>query len=107
VTPVTAQAAIEESFFLGLRLNRGIDLTEIGFREGHDFSRATNTAGRSAALAAEARCWQSAQSAIQQCLREGLLEQQGTTLRLTGRGRLLSNEVFARFLTEERWEPVT
>jgi oxygen-independent coproporphyrinogen III oxidase len=117
VTRVSAQAAIEESFFLGLRLNRGIDLTEIGFREGHDrgpqqarfspagvgdFSRAANTTGRSAALAAEASCWQSAQSAIQQCLREGLLEQQGTILRLTGRGRLLSNEVFARFLIEEK-----
>ena len=40
-------------------------------------------------------------SAIKQSVREGLLEQQGTTLRLTARGRLLSNEVFARFLTEE------
>jgi oxygen-independent coproporphyrinogen-3 oxidase len=101
VTPVTAQAAIEEYFFLGLRLNRGIDLTEIGFREGHDFSRAANTAERSAALAAEASCWQSTLSAIHQCLHDGLLEQQGTTLRLTARGRLLSNEVFAGFLTEE------
>ena len=26
VAPVSARAAIEESFFLGLRLNRGIDL---------------------------------------------------------------------------------
>ena len=41
------------------------------------------------------------ESAIQQSLREGLLEQQGTSLRLTARGRLLSNEVFARFLIEE------
>jgi oxygen-independent coproporphyrinogen-3 oxidase len=111
VTPVTAQAAIEESFFLGLRLNRGIGLTEIGFREGHDVSRAANTAGRTAALAAEAgrfleeefgpsavAVWE---SAILQCLHDGLLEQQGTTLRLTGRGRLLSNEVCARFLTDE------
>ena len=29
VTPVSAQAAIEESFFLGLRLNRGIDLERL------------------------------------------------------------------------------
>jgi coproporphyrinogen III oxidase-like Fe-S oxidoreductase len=34
-------------------------------------------------------------------MRDGLLEQEGTTVRLTARGRLLSNEVFARFLTEE------
>ena len=29
VTPVSAQAAIEESFFLGLRLNRGVDLARL------------------------------------------------------------------------------
>src|SRR5450755_2929829 len=29
VTPVSAQAAIEESFFLGLRLNRGVDLEQL------------------------------------------------------------------------------
>jgi oxygen-independent coproporphyrinogen-3 oxidase len=112
VTPVSAQAAIEESFFLGLRLNRGIDLerlrTESRFWEGHDFSRAVNAAGMTA-LAAEATrasrqeftpvaTWE---SAIRQCVQDGLLEQQGTTLRLTARGRLLSNEVFARFLIEE------
>ena len=34
-------------------------------------------------------------------MRDGLLEQQGAILRLTARGRLLSNEVFARFLIEE------
>jgi len=103
VTPVSPQAAIEETFFLGLRLNRGVDLTEIGLWEGHDFSRATKAAQRATALAAEASCWRSAQSAIQQCLQEGLLERQGTTLCLTPRGRLLSNEVFARFLTESRF----
>jgi oxygen-independent coproporphyrinogen-3 oxidase len=82
VTPVSAQAAIEESFFLGLRLNRGSDLERLSTEFGPE------------AIA----LWE---SAIQQCLREGLLEQQATTLRLTARGRLLSNEVFARFLIEE------
>ena len=113
VTPVSAQAAIEESFFLGLRLNRGIDLerlrTESRLWEGHDFSRAINGAEKTA-LAAEATCRRqqvscetvaACDSAIQQSMRDGLLEQQGATLRLTARGRLLSNEVFARFLTEE------
>jgi oxygen-independent coproporphyrinogen III oxidase len=111
VTPVSEQAAIEEYFFLGLRLNRGIELANNALREGHDFSRATNTAGSTAALAAEAGRFRQEEfgpiavavweSAIHQCLQEGLLEQQGTILRLTARGRLLSNEVFARFLTEE------
>jgi len=112
VTPVSAQAAIEESFFLGLRLNRGIDLerlrTESRFWEGHDFSRPVNATGMAALAAGATRVsrqeftpvatWE---SAIQQCLRDGLLEQQGSTLRLTARGRLLSNEVFARFLAGE------
>jgi len=83
VTPVSAQAAIEEGFFLGLRLNRGIDLERLSTEFNPD------------AVAV----WE---SAIQQCLREGLLEQEGATVRLTARGRLLSNEVFARFLAEEK-----
>ena len=112
VTPVSAQAAIEESFFLGLRLNRGIDLerlrTESTLWEGHDFSRAINAAGKTALAAQASRVsrqeftpaatWE---SAIQQCVYDGLLEQEGANVRLTARGRLLSNEVFARFLTEE------
>ncbi|MBZ5615276.1 MAG: radical SAM family heme chaperone HemW [Acidobacteriia bacterium] len=83
VMPVSAQAAIEESFFLGLRLNRGIDLECLRKEFSVD------------AIAA----WD---SAIHQCLHDGLLEHKGTILRLTARGRLLSNEVFAGFLNEER-----
>ena len=87
VTPVSAQAAIEETFFLGLRLNEGIDLDSLSGTETR---------------------WE---SAIQECVNDGLLEQQGTILRLTARGRLLSNDVFARFLIEKtaetKWEPVT
>jgi oxygen-independent coproporphyrinogen III oxidase len=112
VTPVSAQAAIEESFFLGLRLNRGIDLerlrTESRLWEGENFSRAINATGKTAFAAETTRAsrqeftpvaaWE---SAIQQCVHDGLLEQQGANVRLTGRGRLLSNEVFARFLIEE------
>ena len=96
VTPVSPQAAIEEHFFLGLRLNRGIDLEHLRLEFGDE------------AVAAR-------ESAIQQCVREGLLERQNTNLRLTARGRLLSNEVFGRFLAEKttesaaetKWEPAT
>jgi oxygen-independent coproporphyrinogen-3 oxidase len=123
VTPVSAEAALEESFFLGLRLNRGVDLgqlqREFGLvqgnnapgkdalqknregpdspknREGPDFSRAIN-GEQNPALAAEGAAWA---DAIKQCTQDGLLEQQGATIRLSARGRLLSNEVFARFLT--------
>jgi oxygen-independent coproporphyrinogen-3 oxidase len=85
VTPVSEHGAMEERFFLGLRLNRGLDLE--GLRA--DFS------GESIAAC---------ESAIEECVQEGLLERQGTSVCLTARGRLLSNEVFARFLTEERTE---
>jgi oxygen-independent coproporphyrinogen-3 oxidase len=80
VTSVSARAAVEETFFLGLRLNRGIDLAGMSW-ERHDFN-----------------------GAIEQSVQEGLLEQQGTIIRLTARGRLLSNEVFARFLIPETEE---
>jgi len=86
VTPVSAQAAIEESFFLGLRLNCGIDLEQLREEFGPDLSQENVAA------------WE---AAIKQCVHDGLLEQQGSTVRLTGRGRLLSNEVFARFLAAE------
>jgi oxygen-independent coproporphyrinogen-3 oxidase len=92
VTPVSVQAAIEENFFLGLRLNRGIEIE--GLRQELDSEMA-------------GVC----ESVIRECVREGLLEEQGTTVRLTARGRLLSNEVFGRFLVgeseETKWEPVT
>jgi oxygen-independent coproporphyrinogen III oxidase len=87
VTPVSAQAAMEESFFLGLRLNRGVDLSLVmnchpERSEGPAFL----------------------DSAIESCIHDGLLERQGTVLRLSARGRLLSNEVFARFLAEKTEE---
>jgi oxygen-independent coproporphyrinogen III oxidase len=79
VTPVSEQSALEESFFLGLRLNRGVDLERIRAEFG-------------------AESVASCESAIEECGAEGLLEKRGATVRLTARGRLLSNEVFARFL---------
>jgi coproporphyrinogen III oxidase-like Fe-S oxidoreductase len=42
------------------------------------------------------------ESPIEECVRERLLEKYGTSIRLTARGRLLSNEVFAKFLTGEK-----
>ena len=78
-TPVTAVQALEENFFLGLRLNRGVDLAGILATFGADAMRpATDTV---AALGAD-----------------GLLLRDGDIVRLTARGRLLSNEVFQAFL---------
>jgi oxygen-independent coproporphyrinogen-3 oxidase len=102
VTPISQHTAIEESFFLGLRLNRGIDLASSGFWEGHDLSRAEASRSPQPAFSPDAiGFWE---SAVKQCVDEGLLEQLGTTVRLTVRGRLLSNEVFTRFLVQETEE---
>jgi len=106
VTPVSTQAAIEESFFLGLRLNRGIDLERLRAESANrrSFASLRMTIHDREACRAELRALALWESAVQQCVHEGLLARQGTTVRLTARGRLLSNEVFARFLIEENDE---
>ncbi len=124
VTPVSAQAAMEESLFLGLRLNRGIEIGRLRTEFSSVFEPASflklnchpelsegpavcRQPAKSVGTLSPSRpmvgrdaiaVWE---SAIQQCVDDGLLEQQGATLRLTARGRLLSNEVFARFLAED------
>ncbi len=81
-TLVDAQAALEESFFLGLRLNRGVCLDDIHDKFG------------SSALDA-------CRPIIAELVKAGLLEHLGNRVRLTPRGRLLSNEVFACFLHDQ------
>jgi oxygen-independent coproporphyrinogen-3 oxidase len=73
---------MEEAFFLGLRLNRGVDL--IAIQKGLEML-----------LNAEQR------HAIDQSTADGLLEGDAFRIRLTPRGRLLSNEVFARFIADK------
>lgn len=79
---VDERAALEESFFLGLRLNRGVSEDSLRKRFGDvpidDYS-----------------------STITELIDDGLLEPAAGYLRLTSRGRLLSNEVFARFLHDK------
>jgi oxygen-independent coproporphyrinogen III oxidase len=106
VTPVSAQAAIEESFFLGLRLNRGIDFDGLlkSFMNCHPERSEGPAVRRQSATAEDPSSPSLWESAIHQSVQEGLLEQQGTNLRLTARGRLLCNEVFGRFLVEEAEE---
>jgi oxygen-independent coproporphyrinogen-3 oxidase len=62
----------EEKFFVSLRLSAGIRPTPDE--------------------------WRTFAAPIRRFLNEGLLESQGDTLRLTGRGVMLSNEVFQEFL---------
>jgi oxygen-independent coproporphyrinogen-3 oxidase len=79
-TPVACPAAIEETFFLGLRLNQGVDLEKIAARFGQE------AVGPFFAT-------------IGECIESGLLEQHAEVVRLTPRGRLLSNEVFERLVS--------
>ena len=69
---VARHAAAEEKLFLGMRLNAGMERGELAASAGGDV--------------------------LQELIREGLLAEAGTRLRLSARGRLLSNEVFARLL---------
>jgi oxygen-independent coproporphyrinogen III oxidase len=78
-TVVTRAAALEERFFLGLRLNQGVDLREVTATFGH--------------LAVDHSL-----PAIAELINDGLLHRDGDRIRLTPRGRLLSNEVFQFFL---------
>ncbi len=81
-TVINRQAALEECFFLGLRLNRGVDLKRLAAEFGPGAVHACA-------------------STAQELVSAGLLENIGSTIRLTARGRLLSNEVFARFLSSD------
>jgi putative oxygen-independent coproporphyrinogen III oxidase len=76
--PVSAAQAMEERFFLGLRLNRGVALDQLHREFG------------------------AARDAYEPVMRElvasGLLVRRHDNLQLTPRGRLLSNEVFEKFI---------
>jgi oxygen-independent coproporphyrinogen-3 oxidase len=80
-TVVSRQAAVEESFFLGLRLTRGISLRQLAAKFGEE-------------------ALESARFAVAEFVEGGLMQQRGDHVCLTSRGRLLSNEVFERFLVD-------
>jgi oxygen-independent coproporphyrinogen-3 oxidase len=69
----------EEAWFLGLRLNAGVDVAAV--------QREFGEAMVAPALQAVARLEEN-----------GLLSSDGKTVRLTAQGRLLSNDVFQEFL---------
>jgi len=79
-TLISQREALEEVFFLGLRLTRGVDLTTVAEEFGPK--------AVSGVLAV-----------IDDFVRSGLLERSAEVIRLTPRGRLLSNEVFQRFIS--------
>jgi oxygen-independent coproporphyrinogen III oxidase len=78
-TAVSRRAALEESFFLGLRLTAGISRRELAVKFGEE------------AVA-------SARPVVAELVEDGLMEQRGDFVCLTVRGRLISNEVFEKFI---------
>jgi oxygen-independent coproporphyrinogen-3 oxidase len=83
---VSGTTALEEVFFLGLRLNRGVDLRELADKFGLNTIEAS-------------------QANIQDLVDQGLLQRSGDRIFLTSRGRLLSNEVFQSFLQPVELRP--
>jgi len=81
-TAVSPAAALEESFFLGLRLTRGVSLRELSTRFGKGAIEQVHTT-------------------IAELVEDGLMQRREKFVALTSRGRLLSNEVFERFIQAE------
>jgi oxygen-independent coproporphyrinogen-3 oxidase len=79
VEQVTRERAFEETIFLGLRMNEGLDLNWLRAEFGEPLL-------------------QGVQSALVEVEEAGLLVREGSRIRLTACGRLASNEVFSRLL---------
>ena len=79
-TVVSSESALQEAFFLGLRLNKGVDLRTLRLEFGETQVRAYD-------------------QSISELMEAGLLEKDAATIRLTAKGRMLSNEVFERFIS--------
>lgn len=79
-TIVSRRGALEETFFLGLRLTRGVDLSAVEAEFGGDAVPLFLPA-------------------IEDLINAELLRRVGNSICLTPRGRLLSNEVFQRFIS--------
>jgi oxygen-independent coproporphyrinogen-3 oxidase len=75
------EQAFEESLFLGLRMNEGVDLDGLRGEFGDELVRGAMAAAKEIE---EAR----------------LIQRDGLRLRLTAQGRMVSNEVFSRLLVE-------
>jgi oxygen-independent coproporphyrinogen-3 oxidase len=78
---ITPALSMSDTLVLGLRLNEGIDLAAFAARYGEPPDAYYG-------------------GVIEEFTSHGLLERTSTHLRLTARGRLLSNELFQRLLPE-------
>ena len=79
VNRIGVDQAFEEAFFLGLRLNEGVDLERLGREFG-------------------AARMEVAMRSLRDVEEAGLVERRSPRIQLTASGRLASNEVFSRLL---------
>ncbi|MGB6932391.1 MAG: radical SAM family heme chaperone HemW [Acidobacteriaceae bacterium] len=79
ITPVSAAQALEEAWFLGLRLNDGVSLIDIVREFGESALHAY-------------------QPTLHEAQQQGLIDYDEHRARLTRQGRLFANDVFQRFL---------
>lgn len=86
-SPVSADQGLEESFFLGLRLNRGVCLDVLKDKFGAAVDRY--------------------EPVLRELMDGGLLTRREDGVKLTARGRLLSNEVFEKFILDGEYPKVT
>ena len=82
MTRLSPAQQFEEAWFLGLRMNEGVDLAALTREFGSEI------------LAP-------AMETVDRLVADGLLFSDGARVRLTSRGRLLSNDVFQEFLESE------
>jgi putative oxygen-independent coproporphyrinogen III oxidase len=78
-TAVTQEYAMQESCFLGLRLTKGLHLERLAAQFGNQARKELSPV-------------------IAECIQADLMEQKEDYIRLTAKGRMLSNEVFAKFI---------
>ncbi len=86
-TIVSRQTELEESFFLGLRLAQGVSLRDLSAKFGE-------------------QALENFRGAIAELVEHGLIERREDILRLTSRGRMLSNDVFQRFILADEVAPL-
>jgi oxygen-independent coproporphyrinogen-3 oxidase len=79
VERIGREQAFEEAMFLGLRMNEGVDMELLREEFGEELV-------------------QGAVAALSDVEEAGLVEHEGSRMRLTARGRMVSNEVFSRLL---------
>jgi oxygen-independent coproporphyrinogen-3 oxidase len=78
---LTREQELEEAWFLGLRLNTGVSMAALEAEFGHGTLRQFGPL-------------------LEELAADGMITREGESVRLTPVGRLLSNDVFARFLRE-------